>query len=84
MLLTPFDVVHVGSKDGLIKSIGVYAKTIVNTTRKDWAPRLIQPEGSTVHAGNYPLDTNSRHRLAVARIKMGDVEEGMVRSQAYS
>ena len=51
---------------------------------EDWSPRLIQPEGSTVHAGNYLLDTNSRHRLAVARIKMGDVEEGMVRSQAYS
>jgi general transcription factor 3C polypeptide 3 (transcription factor C subunit 4) len=29
--------------------------------------------------GKYPLDVNARHRLAVARIKMGDIEEGMVR-----
>lgn len=28
--------------------------------------------------GNYTLEVNARHRLAVARIKMGDVEEGMV------
>ncbi|KAH9969571.1 TPR-like protein [Russula dissimulans] len=27
--------------------------------------------------GKYPLDVNARHRLAVARIKMGDIEEGM-------
>ncbi|EPS96052.1 hypothetical protein FOMPIDRAFT_1151328 [Fomitopsis schrenkii] len=26
--------------------------------------------------GMYPLDVNARHRLAVARIKMGDIEEG--------
>ncbi|TFY64254.1 hypothetical protein EVJ58_g2743 [Rhodofomes roseus] len=26
--------------------------------------------------GGYPLDVNARHRLAVARIKMGDIEEG--------
>ncbi|EPQ55553.1 TPR-like protein [Gloeophyllum trabeum ATCC 11539] len=26
--------------------------------------------------GMYPLDVNARHRLAVARIKMGDLEEG--------
>lgn len=47
---------------------------------EDWAPRPVQVEGNTVHVGNYPLDTNSRHRLAVARIKMGDIAEGMVRS----
>lgn len=29
--------------------------------------------------GMYPLDVNARHRLAVARIKMGDIEEGKVR-----
>jgi general transcription factor 3C polypeptide 3 (transcription factor C subunit 4) len=29
--------------------------------------------------GHYPLDVNARHRLAVARIKMGDTEEGKVR-----
>ncbi|KAI0945905.1 hypothetical protein AcV7_010019 [Taiwanofungus camphoratus] len=28
--------------------------------------------------GNYPLDVNARHRLAIARIKMGEVEEGKV------
>ncbi|KAF8636092.1 hypothetical protein AX17_003797 [Amanita inopinata Kibby_2008] len=29
-----------------------------------------------VEPGRYPLDINARHRLAVARIKMGDTEEG--------
>jgi general transcription factor 3C polypeptide 3 (transcription factor C subunit 4) len=28
--------------------------------------------------GWYPLDVNARHRLAIARIKMGDVDEGKV------
>jgi general transcription factor 3C polypeptide 3 (transcription factor C subunit 4) len=28
--------------------------------------------------GKYPLDVNARHRLVVARIKMGDIEEGIV------
>ena len=28
--------------------------------------------------GKYPLDVNARHRLAIARIKVGDIEEGMV------
>lgn len=28
--------------------------------------------------GMYPLDINARHRLAVSRIKMGDIEEGKV------
>jgi len=28
--------------------------------------------------GCYPLDVNARHRLAIARIKMGDIEEGKV------
>ncbi|KAI9443193.1 TPR-like protein [Lactarius indigo] len=27
--------------------------------------------------GKYPLDVNARHRLAIARIKVGDTEEGM-------
>ncbi|KAM6492840.1 TPR-like protein [Amanita muscaria] len=31
-----------------------------------------------VEPGTYPLDINARHRLAVARIKMGDVEEGKI------
>lgn len=29
--------------------------------------------------GMYELDVNARHRLGVARIKMGDLEEGKVR-----
>lgn len=29
-----------------------------------------------VAAGMYPLDVNARHRLAIARIKMGDIAEG--------
>lgn len=28
--------------------------------------------------GMYPLDVNARHRLAIARIKMGDIAEGKV------
>ena len=28
--------------------------------------------------GRYPLDVNARHRLAIARIKGGDIEEGKV------
>jgi hypothetical protein len=28
--------------------------------------------------GRYPLDVNARHRLAVARIKLGEIEEGKV------
>ncbi|KAF9481095.1 TPR-like protein [Pholiota conissans] len=43
---------------------------------EDWPPRPSSAEGATVQAGNFPLDANSRHRLAVARIKMGDIEEG--------
>ena len=31
-----------------------------------------------VKPGYYPLDINARHRVAVARIKMGDTEEGKV------
>jgi general transcription factor 3C polypeptide 3 (transcription factor C subunit 4) len=31
-----------------------------------------------VRPGWYPLDVNARHRLAIARVKMGDIEEGKV------
>lgn len=31
-----------------------------------------------IEPGRYPLDVNARHRLAVARIKTGEVEEGKV------
>ena len=33
----------------------------------------------TVAPGMYELDINARHRLAVSRIKVGDIEEGQVR-----
>ena len=33
----------------------------------------------TVAPGMYELDINARHRLAVSRIKLGDIEEGQVR-----
>lgn len=32
-----------------------------------------------MQSGYFPLDVNARHRLAVARIKMGDANEGIVR-----
>ncbi|KAK2462196.1 hypothetical protein APHAL10511_005784 [Amanita phalloides] len=39
--------------------------------------RNVEGDGiSGVKPGDYPLDINARHRLAVARIKMGDIEEG--------
>lgn len=41
------------------------------------APRALLREGE-LRPGGYPLDPNARHRLAVARIKMGDTEEGKV------
>ncbi|KAJ3836438.1 hypothetical protein F5878DRAFT_259541 [Lentinula raphanica] len=31
-----------------------------------------------MQSGYFPLDVNARHRLAIARIKMGDVNEGMI------
>lgn len=34
-----------------------------------------------VPQGRFPLDINARHRLAVARIKMGDVEEAKLHAQ---
>lgn len=33
-----------------------------------------------IQPGCFPLDVNARHRLAVARIKMGEINEGVVRS----
>jgi general transcription factor 3C polypeptide 3 (transcription factor C subunit 4) len=41
--------------------------------------RSVMGEGvAGVEQGHYLLDINARHRLAVARIKMGDVDEGKV------
>ncbi|TFK26991.1 TPR-like protein [Coprinopsis marcescibilis] len=39
-------------------------------------PNISPREGGAVDPGYFDLDTNARHRLAVARIKMGDIEEG--------
>ncbi len=33
-----------------------------------------------IQPGMYELDINARHRLAIARIKLGDIAEGQVRS----
>jgi hypothetical protein len=35
-------------------------------------------KGRQLEPGRYPLDVNARHRLAVARIKLGEIEEGKV------
>ena len=45
--------------------------------REDWPARSSFREGGFAPAGHFELDPNSRHRLAVARIKMSDIEEGM-------
>ncbi|KAJ7136137.1 hypothetical protein C8R44DRAFT_769783 [Mycena epipterygia] len=37
---------------------------------------------SGLEPGMFPLDVNSRHRLAIARIKMGDAEEGKLHAIA--
>jgi general transcription factor 3C polypeptide 3 (transcription factor C subunit 4) len=35
-------------------------------------------DDNDVSSGRFPLDINARHRLAVGRIKMGDMEEAKV------
>ncbi|KAG6863908.1 hypothetical protein C0991_002154, partial [Blastosporella zonata] len=40
--------------------------------------RLGVGEHGNVEPGRFPLDINARHRLAVARIKMGEIDEGKV------
>ncbi|KAF8153752.1 hypothetical protein B0H34DRAFT_65394 [Crassisporium funariophilum] len=47
-----------------------------------WPPRSGTGEGGSVQAGNHELDSNARHRLAVARIKMGDIEEAKLHVNA--
>ena len=44
--------------------------------RIDWPARSNFGEGGSVLAGNFDMDPNTCHWLAVARIKMGDIEEG--------
>lgn len=46
--------------------------------REDRGSMSIERSGE-VQPGHYPLDVNARHRLAIARIKLGEVEEGKVR-----
>ncbi len=36
-----------------------------------------------IRQGFYPLDVNARHRLGIARLKMGDLQEGRVRSMIH-
>jgi general transcription factor 3C polypeptide 3 (transcription factor C subunit 4) len=36
-----------------------------------------------IQPGMYALDVNARHRLAIARIKLGDIGEGQVRQYAH-
>lgn len=36
-----------------------------------------------VQPGNHELDVNARHRLAIARIKLGDIAEGKVRKAVF-
>lgn len=35
-------------------------------------------DATEVTSGRFPLDINARHRLAIARIKLGEIEEGKV------
>ncbi|TFK37274.1 hypothetical protein BDQ12DRAFT_736397 [Crucibulum laeve] len=47
-----------------------------------WPARIVTAESGGVQAGRFELDANARHRLAVARIKMGEVEEGKLHANA--
>jgi general transcription factor 3C polypeptide 3 (transcription factor C subunit 4) len=45
-----------------------------------WPSSITAPiRDGSVRPGFYPLDVNARHRLGIARLKMGDLEEGQVR-----
>ncbi|KAI0766969.1 TPR-like protein [Trametes elegans] len=51
---------------------------------REWdSPDVAVQRGSEgeVQPGMYPLDVNARHRLAIARIKGGDVEEGKMHAK---
>ncbi|EDR07780.1 uncharacterized protein LACBIDRAFT_297936 [Laccaria bicolor S238N-H82] len=47
-----------------------------------WPGRSVIGEGGGIQAGRFELDANARHRLAVARIKMGEIEEGKLHANA--
>lgn len=38
---------------------------------------MVPADGGPLEPGQFDLDTNARHRLAVARFKIGDINEGM-------
>lgn len=46
--------------------------------REDRGGSVSIERSGDVQPGHYPLDVNARHRLAIARIKLGEVEEGKV------
>ena len=77
----PFGKVLGGSRKGGSKLLGYFNHLCEDDGEydySDWPARSNFGEGSSVKAGNFELDPNARHRLAVARIKMGDVEERKV------
>jgi general transcription factor 3C polypeptide 3 (transcription factor C subunit 4) len=47
--------------------------------REDRGVSVSIERSGDVQPGHYPLDVNARHRLAIARIKLGEAEEGKVR-----
>ncbi|OJA08708.1 hypothetical protein AZE42_08889 [Rhizopogon vesiculosus] len=44
--------------------------------REDRGGSVSIERSGDVQPGHYPIDVNARHRLAIARIKLGEVEEG--------
>lgn len=40
---------------------------------------VLRSTTAEIEPGRFPLDVNARHRLAIARIKRGSIEEGKVR-----
>ncbi|EDR04660.1 uncharacterized protein LACBIDRAFT_304399 [Laccaria bicolor S238N-H82] len=47
-----------------------------------WPGTSVIEEGGQIQAERFELDANARHRLAVARIKMGEIEEGKLHANA--
>ena len=51
---------------------------VIEDDREFDVPDVEKERDGEVRPGYYPLDVNARHRLAIARIKMGDIEQGKV------
>ena len=51
---------------------------VIEDDREFDVPDVDVERDGEVRPGYYPLDVNARHRLAIARIKMGDIEQGRV------